>query len=489
MPPLRFDLEDIQEKNLAEAETTVYQKLLPLEVVVSPVEESKHSPSPKEDEVDESGEEDDEYKEDADGDNDLVETSSSSSSSRYEVPHSAAPDYSGVSEDVVGRRRKYMKQQVQALKEAEGVFRRRNGNIYVPVELWNKHRDCAVNCHLYISTRSTATPAITSNDRILKDSKAGSNSRSPSPAARKPLDDRIGPVEDEIDVPQQLPDKFRIINNYLNAEIQEIVGVANLNHDHVPPFRSIIQHEQTFRRRLVEKEKEWEVLMSEFPEDPEIGRSETWLPQQALYGVSAEVRPQMQTPLSGRRVLLDGLRSFVHFLDHDLLELIQTYRKIQSHTIEKIQFAFLWHLFEPGQEIVTKKPNYQVYRVLQVTGGRKSLTGRRGNSKNSSRRTISDLVIDCFYLDFDGKSLRPVPKTISIPPYDDLMTVTSLEAYPLIYEKVKPAEELVTRGKKFAELIQVTHRTYRGLSLKEGDWFDRFEEVSSYLILPETLPS
>ena len=118
-----------------------------------------------------------------------------------------------------------------------------------------------------------------------------------------------------------------------------------------------------------------------------------------------------------------------------------------------------------------------MYRVLQVTGGRKSLTGRRGSSKSSIRRTVSNLVIDCFYLDFDGKQVRAVPKVISIQPYDDLLAITSLDVYPLTYEREKSESDLVSRGMKFSELVQVTHRKYKGLSLKEGDSYDRYEEV------------
>lgn len=485
--------EDIQEKNLAEAKTAVHRKFLLPEMTLNPIENPKHCPGPKKDGVDLNGEASDAYKKDVDGDN-VVEAFSSS---EQKGPNSAPPDDSEDTlinmrkeEERKEEERKFLEQHSRDLKEVEGVFQRRNGNIYVPVEWWNKYRHLAYNCQLYISTRSTATPAITSNDRILKGFKASSKSRSPSPAARKPLDERISPAGNETDVPQQLPDKLRIMNDHLWTEIRRITGDGNINVDHVPPFRSLIQYEQKIRQRLVEKEKEWEASKSEFPEHPAIRRTEPWLPPESSYGlVLTSTTDYIQTPLDIQRILLDGLRSLVHFLDHDLFELVQTYRKIQSHTIEKIQFAFLWHLFEPGQEIVTKKPNYQVYRVLQVTGGRKSLIARQGKSKNSSRRTISDLTIDCFYLDFDGKNIRPVPKTISIPPYDGLMTVTSLEAYPLIYEKVKPAEELVTRGRKFAELVQVTHRRYRGLSLKEGDWFDRFEEVSRCLVPPEPLPS
>jgi hypothetical protein len=366
----------------------------------------------------------------------------------------------------------------RAFKEAQDAFVRKDGIVYVPAESWIKYRSYAVNCHLYVASKATATPSLGDEDRDPKEAKKRSlNSRSPSPVARTPLLEEPTVTKGEAHVRQQLPEKFRFINEHLMLEIAKIIGVSAINFDHVAPFRSIIPYEKSIRQVLEEKEKEWGILAASDPKDPAVLRTETWIPGRVCYGLSVRYGRQTQSNLDRIRILLDGLRSFVYFLDHDLAELVATYRKIQSQSIEKIAFAHLWYLFEPGQEIVIKKPNYQVYRVLQVTGGRKSLVGRGQASKSSSRRTVSNLAIDCFYLDFDGKHLRPVPKVIYIHPYDDLMAVTSLEEYPFCYEKEKSKDDIINRGKKFTEVIQVTHRKYCGLSLKDGDLFDRYEEV------------
>ena len=89
------------------------------------------------------------------------------------------------------------------------------------------------------------------------------------------------------------------------------------------------------------------------------------------------------------------------------------------------------------------------------------------------------------YLDFDGKMFGAKPFQIAIRPYDDLLPITDLPAYPLIYEEEIVKTALADRGKKFEELVHASHRRYKGLSLREDGLFDTIEEVRPPL--PENL--
>ena len=365
-------------------------------------------------------------------------------------------------------------------------FRRQGGIIYVPNDLWVKYYGYGINSHLYVSTTSSvnSNPLVRGEGQIHRN--LGTQSRSPNP---KPSQQPSRLLTNGVDVSTKntLPDRVKVNNELLRLEMQRIVGISDLNRDHVMPFRSIIPYEQQFRALLGEKEKEFADLAALHPNDPAVKRRWHWLPREFTFllefGTHSDGSRDMDdnrtnaaSKLDRSRILLDGLRTLIHFLDHDLADLVRTYREIHGGALEKIPFTYLWHLFWPGQEIVSKRPNHQVYRVLQVSGGRKSLTPRRNKSGSSSRRTVSNLVIDCFYLDFDGKQVRPVPKTISIRPYDDLLPITTLEVYPLKYEKERPRENLIQRGRKFVEIVQVSHRRYEGLNLTESG-FDKYEEV------------
>jgi hypothetical protein len=372
---------------------------------------------------------------------------------------------------------------LKAYKEGSKHFRRQGGIIYVPNDLWVKYYSYGINSHLYVSSASSVNPNPLVRGEGQIHQNLGTQSRSPNPKpSQQPsqlLTNGAGVGTKNI-----LPDRVKFNNELLKLEMQRIVGVSDLSHDHVMPFRSIIPYEQQFRALLGEKEKEFADLAALHPNDPAVKRKEYWLPNEFAYCLkfgthsndSRGNTTNVVSWLDRSRTLLDGLRTLIHFLDHDLADLVRTYRKIHGGALEKIPFTYLWHLFWPGQEIVSKRPNHQVYRVLQVSGGRKSLTPRSNKSRSSFRRTVSNLVIDCFYLDFDGKKVRPVPKTISIQPYDDLRPITTLEVYPLRYEKERPRENLIQRGRKFVELVQVSHRRYKGLNLTESG-FDKYEEV------------
>ncbi|KAL4917348.1 hypothetical protein BDW62DRAFT_218165 [Aspergillus aurantiobrunneus] len=352
-------------------------------------------------------------------------------------------------------------------EEACKHFRSRGGVTYVSNDLWAKYRLFAIDCHVYVG--STNAPG-------------GSAEQTPENQAN-------GAGEAAIAAKGTLPFRFRLMNAPLRDEMGKIVGYS-INQDHVAPFRSIVTYEQEFRAKLKELEEEFSSLAKRHPEDPAVTRTRAWLPWSKTYSSSlgttldGKIRIETDasiktTDLDDARILLDGFRALVYLLDNDLADLIQTHRQAREGTVKSIYFSHLWHLFWPGQEIVTRSPNKQVFRVIQVSGGRRSLVPRKAQS---SRNTISNLVIDCFHLDYDGKQVRPVPKTIAIRPYVGERSVAALDAYPLQYVDETTKSEFTKRGTKFVDLVKVSHKRYKGLNLTNED-FHKLEEIESDVII------
>jgi hypothetical protein len=341
---------------------------------------------------------------------------------------------------------------IKEYEEACKHFRSRGGVTYVMNDLWEKYRSVAINSHIFVGTTN---PPDQATDTSVRDSAKST-----------------------------LPFRFRLVNDLLVEEMKKIVGIYDLDMDHVAPFRTIIPFEQNFRARLKELEEQFSKLAELHPDDPAITRSKEWLPWNKTYDVALgtdangsisfdNVRDGEASALEDSRTLLDGFRALIYLFDNDLAGVVRTYHQARQGTVENIPFSHLWHLFWPGQEIVTKQANRQVYRVLQVSGGRRSVVPR---GRRSGRSTVSDLVIDCFYLDYDGKHVRPVPRSYAIRPYVGELSVTALDVFPLQYLDKTAKSNIIQRGRKFVDIAKVSHRRYKGLNLT-GEDFHKLEEV------------
>ncbi|KAM0254283.1 hypothetical protein ACHAQJ_006923 [Trichoderma viride] len=287
----------------------------------------------------------------------------------------------------------------------------------------------------------------------------------------------------------QLPPRIRIVNELLLRELNSLCGVV-CDHDHAAPFRTLILYEQELRQSHRLREFEFEEISRSRPLHPAVLRKELYLPKQYTFRdtIYHSIDDDKFDHVERSRFLLDGLRVLMRVFDTELGDLTATVRKLKAAPLDnltpapRLPFFYLWYLFNPGEEIVCLKPWPQVYRVLQVTGGRKSLSPRK-STNDSSRRTVSSLSVDCMFWDFNGKEFGARPQVFHIRPYDDLISVTELSVFPLKFADQKVKDELVERGHKFVELADPGHRRYQGLSLKEGDKFDVYEEIDSDVII------
>ena len=180
----------------------------------------------------------------------------------------------------------------------------------------------------------------------------------------------------------------------------------------------------------------------------------------------------------------DHLQLLVDIIDSHLGSLLTLHKAIRDRAVSKIKFEHLWHLFQPGDLVVTSRQPYQAYRVIHVSGGRPLLTSAdmaREDSRAEARPTlrrqsqVSPFNIDYVRFDFDGDEFGPVQERMSILEYEEDRLITNLDVYPMSYAEIEEelAKTLLDRGRRFAEYRDFKHKRYEGLSLSEPQ-----EEVS-----------
>lgn len=406
------------------------------------------------------------------------------------LPRSQSPrpvEYSGHEsltsihdEDIQVETEKRMKEEA-ARREAEKKLRKAEisalaiehfhshaGIIYVSEEFWAKLRLAATPCHIYVALQNLekVSPERDRSGGCIPDQ---------------------GPPNWQ-NASSSPPPRMHIVNRLLQLDMGTICGFQDtsfsFNTKHVAPFRSIIPFEKEFRQRHLQIEKEFSGMAMKTPTHRNVVRQELdWVPETQLYADFPMLSVDSVDPgdeVARTRILRDGYRALIHLLDHELGSLVQDYRRIEAGTIEKLPFSHLWHLFKPGQEIVSNDSKLQTYRVLQVTGGRKLIPRSMDKkSRATQRTTISNLVIDCFHLDFDGQEFGPIPVTITIKPYEGSKAIRQLAAYPLALAAEPHLPQILTeRGRKFEGMVEASHRNYNGLSMPGKEPFDTLEEAS-----------
>lgn len=188
-----------------------------------------------------------------------------------------------------------------------------------------------------------------------------------------------------------------------------------------------------------------------------------------------EAIPYMCTCLKDAR---DHMQLLVNMIDSHLGSLLTLHEAVRDRAISKIRFEHLWHLFQPGDLVVTSKQPHQAYRVIHVSGGRPLLMttdiasgDQDAKAKPPFRRQaqVSPFNIDCVRIDFDGEKFGPVQETFRIFEYEEDRVITRLELYPMSYAEFPEglAQTLLDRGRRFAEYRLFKHKRYEGLSLSE----------------------
>ena len=203
-----------------------------------------------------------------------------------------------------------------------------------------------------------------------------------------------------------------------------------------------------------------------------------------------------------KRILLEEWRALIAFLDVDLKSILDMCAQIREGKLKAIAYDDLSHLFKPGDIVISSQNRrFQAYILIATSGGRQLLVDKATTESSekfaleSPTHATSDtffqspgrytsFVVDCFYYDFNGTGFEGVSKSIIIPKYDDMKSVTSLAVYPDAMRDDPSRNliaELTARGQRFVELCSEAdtgHRQYLGRTMDETP-----EEVDSQVII------
>ena len=171
------------------------------------------------------------------------------------------------------------------------------------------------------------------------------------------------------------------------------------------------------------------------------------------------------------------LGCLIELMDNDLKAL----KHFEGTSVTKIPFSELWHIFQPGDEVITAQKPINAYRVLHVTGGRTYLSPpvNEDGVLYGLPEKSSDFVVNCYQVGFDGNEFGPVAHSFSIQKYDGLRDITTLLVYPLKFAKdpTEIRETLFANGQTFLDVSRGGHVQYRGLNLHE------LEEIDSEIVV------
>ncbi|KAK3701415.1 hypothetical protein LTR37_015513 [Vermiconidia calcicola] len=161
----------------------------------------------------------------------------------------------------------------------------------------------------------------------------------------------------------------------------------------------------------------------------------------------------------------EDLGCLLEFYDHYVKS---HWEALKDKTVSKVRFSDLCLLFRPGERLfVPVDEDQKAWRVLKVTGGRPVLdhllsntfsfdgesTADGGDAMKKSKAGSKDdgavakqepqgkrasdfakwtpLVLDCYYIDFDGSKFAPVHRQFTINFFASTKDVKALRAYPL----------------------------------------------------------
>ena len=143
----------------------------------------------------------------------------------------------------------------------------------------------------------------------------------------------------------------------------------------------------------------------------------------------------------------------IRFLQEHYASIIKTLPELLERG--EMTFDLLWTLFPPNTLIYTSCVYSEEPKCLIFDFGEEKLL-KKGKF----------YVLQCRYLDFNGKVLGEVISNLLIPEFRGAKPITSLEAFPLKYhrEMAKVKAELIERGRRFASLKGIHHTAYQGLA-------------------------
>ena len=125
-----------------------------------------------------------------------------------------------------------------------------------------------------------------------------------------------------------------------------------------------------------------------------------------------------------------------------------------------ITYQTVWMILEPGTIVFSTRDGEPCAATF--------------NSGNYSRDRCGNYYysVNCQIIDWDGEAFGLGGENFPVYEWEGTKKITKLNAYPLEYHpnlsKVK--EELLARGKVFAELSGYHYKNYQGIAIGQGPW-------------------
>jgi len=252
----------------------------------------------------------------------------------------------------------------------------------------------------------------------------------------------------------------------------------------VYPFKPLIAYEAELRRYLRNTQKKLSGLIEAKGVEP-AHQSES---RETGSSGGHQVDDSTSREIEVTRRSTEELECLIAFMDTDMRSLFDVRRDVKEHKLTEIAFEHLWLLFQPGtitlSDDSTDEANRRAYQVLHVTGGR-PIVDVENRSKSErleisdswegddldgfavvSSRKCTDLIVDCFYIDFHATAYGPRGQRFTIAEFGGLRQLSSLPLYPLPEAEIG---NLVSRGKKFRHCMMIKQYHYHGQALKEWD--------------------
>ncbi|PMD44619.1 hypothetical protein L207DRAFT_454313 [Hyaloscypha variabilis F] len=314
-----------------------------------------------------------------------------------------------------------------------------------------------------------------------------------------------------------IPERIRINSRHILRILSKIRDEP-LTEDHplvmIRPYKALDYWNEAIRSKFLELEKKFG--------DPE-GRSLDKPPQETARGIpddaaqtsdntqvshaASEEATEQEPAAKGEEdrdewtyslTAYQHLKCLISFMDEQLVEKVAF---LESDRCRNVAFTDIWYLFKPGDEVVDQSLR-QAYRIISISSAGHQVfpPWRIKWDKDAKAKEETPIILNCVYIDFDGKQLGPMVKIVRIPRYDKEKAVTSLEVFPLRFAEEKfralaskkgeessktLREKLIERGKLFMDMTGFKHMRYNGVTLDTRDEVDSnvvvdFQEAFSH---------
>ncbi|KAI1845530.1 hypothetical protein JX266_008388 [Neoarthrinium moseri] len=177
------------------------------------------------------------------------------------------------------------------------------------------------------------------------------------------------------------------------------------------------------------------------------------------------------------------LRCYVNFVEQRILPQKTRYDVPSQLQARTVRYQDLWYLFRPGELLYNPAPSRrygemdsgqeEIGRLCRwskpdVTVGRAGGPSRYLACQPRKHKENSWPFFSLLYyvVDFNGEAFGATEKLVTIPYFDGMCDVTSLQTYPLRFhpDPARLLASLQENGRSFLDAVQFRHMFYRGWS-------------------------